>query len=199
MPKVVDHEQRRTEVAAAARAAIADRGLDGATVRDIAAAAGVSTGVLAHYFRDKDELLLQALRDSYEAAAGRMLRAGRRNPGLEAVRGMLEEELPLDDPARAEFRVWLAFWGRAAYNPALAGEQAAGCRVWRRLIEEAIRIGTEDGSIRPDISPADEAEALMAFVDGMGLQATLEPGRLPPKRQRALLELQLSRLKGSSQ
>ncbi|MBA3508847.1 MAG: TetR/AcrR family transcriptional regulator, partial [Thermoleophilaceae bacterium] len=84
MPKVVDHEQRRTEVAAAARAAIADRGLDGATVRDIAAAAGVSTGVLAYYFRDKDELLLQALRDSYEAAAGRMLRAGRRNPGLEA-------------------------------------------------------------------------------------------------------------------
>ena len=195
MPKVVDHEQRRTEVAAAARAAIADRGLDGATVRDIAAAAGVSTGVLAHYFRDKDELLLQALRDSYEAAAGRMLRAGRRNPGLEAVRGMLEEELPLDDPARAEFRVWLAFWGRAAYNPALAAEQAAGCRVWRRLIEEAIRIGTEDGSIRPDVSPADEAEALMAFVDGMGLQATLEPGRLPPERQRVLLELQLSRLK----
>lgn len=195
MPKVVDHEQRRTEVAAAARSAIADRGLDGATVRDIAAAAGVSTGVLAHYFRDKDELLLQALRDSYAAAAGRMLRAGRRNPGLEAVRGMLEEELPLDDAGRTELRVWLAFWGRAAFNPALADEQAAGCRVWRKLIEEAIRVGIEDGSVRADAEPAEEAEALMAFVDGLGLQATLEPGRLPAERQRELLDLQLRRLR----
>jgi len=38
----------------------------------------------------------------------------------------------------------------------------------------------------------DEADALVAFIDGLGLQASLEPERLPPRRQRALIDLHLA-------
>lgn len=50
MPKIVDHDQRRRELAEAAWKVITEVGIDGATTREIARASGYSTGVLAHYF-----------------------------------------------------------------------------------------------------------------------------------------------------
>jgi len=66
MPKIVDHEERRAEVLEATWRVIATRGLDAATVRQIAKEAGVSSGVLAHYFTDKDDILVQAHRLAYD-------------------------------------------------------------------------------------------------------------------------------------
>ena len=58
---MVDQTERRTQVAAAARAVIARDGLEGASVRRVAAEAGSSTTVVTHYFADKDALLLAAV------------------------------------------------------------------------------------------------------------------------------------------
>jgi AcrR family transcriptional regulator len=52
-----DRGERRDAIALAAAEVIADRGLERATMRDIAAALGVTTGVLTHYFPSKDALL----------------------------------------------------------------------------------------------------------------------------------------------
>ena len=46
---------------AAARAAFADRGFDGATIRGIATAAGVDPALVHHYFGNKDKLFLAAV------------------------------------------------------------------------------------------------------------------------------------------
>ena len=58
MPKVVDIQERRAELAAAAAQLIARAGVGAATLRDVAAEAGWTTGALTHYFADKRELLL---------------------------------------------------------------------------------------------------------------------------------------------
>ena len=62
MPKVVDHAQRRDEIAQAACQAVAKYGFEQATVARIARAAGYTTGMLAHYFESKQEIILAALR-----------------------------------------------------------------------------------------------------------------------------------------
>ena len=74
MPKIVDHDQRRRELAQAAWNVIADSGIDGATTREIAREAGYSTGVLAHYFERKDDILLEALHMSHATIKRRMMR-----------------------------------------------------------------------------------------------------------------------------
>ena len=74
MPRVVDHEARRAEVAAVAADLIARRGLDGVSVRDVAAAGGYSTTVVTHYFASKRELLLQAYRSAGTATEERLAR-----------------------------------------------------------------------------------------------------------------------------
>lgn len=194
MPKVVDHERRREDIAEATWRVVASRGLDAATVREIASETGCSTGVLAHYFRDKDELLLYALRLAWDRAARRMEDRSRNRPAREALRSVLLEALPLDDDGRAEWRVWLSFWGRAASDASLAAEQKARYALWRRLVQRLILACQREGSVGPDVDVQEATESIVALVDGIGIQATLEPDHLRPERQIALVHGYLSRL-----
>ena len=61
MPKIVDHDVQRVKFAEAAMRLIARLGLEGVTMRAVAAEAGLSYGSLFHYFDSKDELLMHAI------------------------------------------------------------------------------------------------------------------------------------------
>ena len=62
MPKIVDHAQRRDQIAQVACRVVAAHGFEQATIVRIARAAGYTTGMLAHYFDSKQEIILAALR-----------------------------------------------------------------------------------------------------------------------------------------
>src|ERR1700722_2240928 len=62
MPKIVDHVQRRDEIAHFACKVVAHYGFEQATVARIARAAGYTTGMVAHYFDSKQDIILAALR-----------------------------------------------------------------------------------------------------------------------------------------
>ena len=194
MPKIVHHDERRGAIARAAWRTIARHGVDASTVRTIAREAGCSTGVLQHYFPDKDALLLHALR---RHGADRRPQA-QRAAGLSALRQVLREALPLDADSRLEWRIWLAFWGRAVNDAALAGEQRRRYAEWRGLVRGLLRDAQRRGELPRRLDAAREADALVAFVDGVGISATLEPGRMPAARQRALVDAYLDRLRDRS-
>jgi TetR/AcrR family transcriptional repressor of bet genes len=194
MPKLVDHQERREEIADAVCTVVAREGLEGATVREIARTAGCSTGVLAHYVPDKPALLGLALTTAGDRTAERMRRHQRKEPALEALRAVAREALPLDDKGREEWQVWLAFWGRAIADPELATLQRERYEGWRETVEELIDRGRRDGSLREDLDPAVEACLLVAELDGLGIQAIFEPDRFPPRRLRQLLDRLLSRI-----
>src|ERR1700690_3175789 len=62
MPKIVDHAQRRDEIALVACQVVASHGFEQATVARIARAAGYTTGMVAHYYESKQDIILAALR-----------------------------------------------------------------------------------------------------------------------------------------
>src|SRR6188472_4105948 len=72
MPRIVDVDVRRAELTDATARVIARSGIEAATMREIAAEAGWTTGALTHYFADKRELLLATFQSS--VAAGRAAR-----------------------------------------------------------------------------------------------------------------------------
>ncbi|HSQ00999.1 MAG TPA: TetR family transcriptional regulator C-terminal domain-containing protein [Candidatus Dormibacteraeota bacterium] len=195
MPKIVQHDERRAAIARAAWRTIARDGVDASTVRAIARDAGCSTGVLQHYFPDKDALLLHALRLATARTGGRMARRAQAAGGATALREVLREALPLDADSRLEWRIWLAFWGRAVNDANLAAEQRRRYVEWRGLLRGLLRDAQRRGDLPRRLDPGREAEALVAFVDGIGLSATLEPARLPPARQRALVDAYVARLR----
>jgi AcrR family transcriptional regulator len=199
MPKIVDHDVVREKVAEATWRVIADKGIDAATTRLIAKEAQCSTGVLAHYFQDKDELLLFALRLASMRTGRRMeARVAEAGSKVEALRNVLCESLPLDKARRLEWQIWVSFWGRAAGSASMAKEQKRRYVEWRCFVRGLIAEGQAGGELRTDLDASDEADSLIGLVDGLGIQATLEPRRLPAKRLRALVDRHIARLLPSS-
>ncbi len=195
MPRLVDTTERRARVAAAARCVIARDGLEGTTIRKVAAEAGSSTTVVTHYFRDKDALIVAAVEDAYEAVESRMqvLSQDLQPDGsvLKRLRLMLLEALPLDRVRRDEARVWMAFWAAVACKSDLRSVQRDGYRTWRALVRGVLSEAATAGELRPDVVVDDALDHVLCLVDGLLMQATLEPKRYPAARQQQLLEAAL--------
>jgi AcrR family transcriptional regulator len=194
MPKIVDHDARRAELAAAVWRLASREGLDAVTMRGVAAEAGWSTGAVAHYFADKEELVLFAFETVADRVGRRIVRAAEQGRGpLELVRGQLVEGLPLDAERRAEVRLWFAFLALAETRPQLARAGREAYREWRDRIAETLEDGQRQGLVDESIDPAREAAALVALVDGLAIQATFDPRGLTKERQ---LEVLGERLRG---
>lgn len=195
MPKIVNQSERRAVVAAAARRVIARDGLDGAGVRQVAAEAGSSTTVVTHYFASKQALIEAAIEDAYAAVERRMVEQLQAGPvGLAALRLVLLEALPLDAERRDEARVWMAFWAAAATRPELRRVQREGYRAWRGLVAGVLADAESRGEIATGLDAVREGEQLLCLMDGLMMQATLEPRRFTVKRQVGILDSALARL-----
>jgi AcrR family transcriptional regulator len=195
MPKVVDHEQRRDELAEAVWRLAARQGLEGITVRGVAEEAGCSTGALVHYFRDKEELLLFAFRTVADRVGRRLAEAEERTSDpLELARALLVEGLPLDRERQEEVRLWFAFLGLALTRPTLARAQRLTYRAWRERVAGHLLRAQEAGRLRADFDCATEAAALVALVDGVAVQAMFEPRRFTRERQLELVDARLAEL-----
>lgn len=198
MPKVVDHEQRRRMLAEAVFAVIGERGFEAVSLRDVAAAAGVSMGSVQHYFRTKDDMLLFALAHMRTRVAARLQAslAGLTRPGRrDVIRAAFQVLLPVDEPGRQEARVNLAFVAAATVRPAYADMLRDGyarlLTTSRAQLEEA----AADGELAAGLDPHQEAAAL--YFLAQGLVGPLLIGLFTPEQAFGILDHQLDRLFGA--
>ncbi|MFF4083327.1 TetR/AcrR family transcriptional regulator [Streptomyces sp. NPDC001777] len=180
MPRTSDHEERRRQIAVAVCALIADRGLDAVTVARTAAEAGMSVGLVQHYFRTKDEMLLHAFGEvgaAIRRRADERIRAGieHRRPISQVLAEAMTEFVPLDETRRTEFRVTRAFAGRALDNPALAAVDVETARRLREDIARAVRNGKECGEVEEELDPWPAAVRLTAVTEGLAMQVYRDP------------------------
>lgn len=188
MPKIVDHDARRAELAAACWLVIARQGIAHTTTREIAKEAGVAHGVLAHYFADKDAILREALRLAYLRLAAHIRARIDGLAGAAALRTALVESLPLDEERRLGDQIELAFWGRAVGDPELAAERLVTYDEWRAVLHDLVRAAHEAGEMPGADEPGTVADALVAIVDGLGAEAALYPERFPAERQTRVID-----------
>lgn len=174
MPKVVDHENRRTEIANAAARIMASRGLSNTTVRDIAGEAGFTSGILAHYFRDKDEVLAHALQLLDDRSAEHF------RPALSSddpIQSVFEDGMPLDEDREVDSRARIQFWARALSSPDLAEQQASSFKGWIRATRALLRARQKRGELDPDLKVEPVSEVLVALIVGAGVLAVFLPKR----------------------
>ena len=188
MPKIVDRTERREEVLSAVWRVIARNGIDGVSVRDIAAEAGFSTGVIAHYFRDKDDVLVSALQRVVAQESERIATGTSGLVGLAALRRSLEQVLPLDEQRSLEMTVWISFWSRAVGDARLAGEQRRVYGAWRALLRRYLREALNAGEVWSGLDPYFAADSLTALVDGLCIGVVVEPDRFRPGDLEQLVE-----------
>ena len=133
----------------AVMAIIAEDGLEKTTMRNVARRAGVSTGTLAYYFRDKDELVDAALLDASEQYMQRF-RSQRHPSGPAALDDLVQGFLSRDN-TDAAFVLQMIEVG--LHNSRLRGAHQEMIEAGRDMIEASIRVGVELGKYRSDIDP----------------------------------------------
>jgi AcrR family transcriptional regulator len=194
VPKIVDHDLRRQELLAATWRVIARTGIVGVTTREIARQAGVSTGVLAHYFANKEELLAAALNQSHQQVYARLRERTQGLLGLDALRVVMLEALPLDEQRLLEAQIEVNFWSLALGHEALRELQHEEFeRFWDTLhyrVCEAQKLG----HLQAGADPSDITHELVILVEGLSQEAVLYPSRTTPQRQYQTLNAVLERL-----
>ena len=191
MPAIVDHDERRREVAEAALRLVAKRGLAALTVRAVADEVGCSTAVVSHYFENKRQLLIQTYELSADRAAARFLEA--RDAGADLA-GCLAVLLPLDTARADDWNVWFCFWSEAVADPELSVRQRA------RVANTIGFIGMLLRRDQPRLRTADEAvierlaSRILSALLGVAVQALFSPALWPPARQVQIMADELATL-----
>jgi AcrR family transcriptional regulator len=194
VPRRIDHDQRRAELAEAVWTVIRRDGLQRASVRNVAREAGRSMGSLRHYFATQSELLCFAMQLVGDRARARIAALEPTADARHAAERLLHELVPLDDERRAEAEVWLAFTGQALVDPR---QRAIHQRIHDQLngaCTTAITLLVDAGMTAEGLDLALEASRLHALLDGLALHAVMRPTKLTPSRIKAVLGRHLDTL-----
>jgi AcrR family transcriptional regulator len=187
MPKIVNWDERRDEILAATWRVIARDGIAKATIRAIAREAHCSAGILAHYFDDKADILGSALMLSHRRVAARMDAEVAGRTGLDALRVIMLEALPLDEERDLEAQIEISFWGRALGNLELRAVQNAEFDRFARRLRAHLAQARELGELRDGVDIDLAAHQLLVLIDGLSAQRVLYADRVTAARQRQML------------
>ncbi|WP_169501814.1 TetR/AcrR family transcriptional regulator [Kribbella catacumbae] len=187
-------EVRGAHVLRAVVEVIAERGLEAATMRNVAAAAKISLAQVQYYFRSKDELVAAAFQHVTQLFDLKLATVDLSGSPRRVLRQALELWLPLDDSRARDARVWLAFSAAAATSPALKEIAAATDNELRIAFARLLDAAAAEGEL-PDVTDTEtEAALLLAVVDGLVVQGLALPEDLRPSFLSDSLDAHLGRL-----
>jgi AcrR family transcriptional regulator len=189
MPKIVDHAQRRDEIALVACRVVAVHGFDGASMVRIAREAGYTTGMLAHYFDSKQDIITAALRLILRRIDERLRRPAQGEARNELL-DLLLEALPIDAHRRIECAFWITFWGQVTADKRLKRINTWVHREYMRLFERCLGVSWKEWSHWPPPTREQVLRSLVTFINGLTASAVTNPGDWPAHKQVAQLRLQ---------
>jgi len=169
MPKLGMGPIRREQICRAATTLLAREGFAGTTMRMVAEEAGVSTGMLNHYFENRLDLLSQALAYSSERSLARYRDAIEGiSPGRERLEALLDSILGSDPDGTETWRVWITAYAESLHEPRIRSVMQERLVLWFELLETALE----------DLAPDDEplfstAYRLDAILKGLAMQGLM--------------------------
>lgn len=199
MPKVGMPEIRRPQLVEATMAVIDEVGLSGASVALISRKAGVSPGIINHYFGGKHGLLEETMRSvlrQLSAASIEFLRTVDTDDVTARIKAIVAANFDSYQVESKVVKTWLAFWAQSMHDPALYRLQRVN---EKRLLSHLRR---ELKRVLPAQDAAFAAQGIAALIDGIWLRGALNPdGICPQQAQRIIsdyLEKQLAPLTQSA-
>ena len=179
MPRLIDHAERRAELAEAVWRVVLREGVAHVSVRTVAAEAGVSTGSLRHILPTYDELVAAALELVNERVTARVMGLSESLVGKERALAIVAELLPLDAPRRAELEVQLSLIALSFSNRRLAQLRDESDAALLRACHHVLGlIGAADSDL--------EAARLYALVDGLALHLIYRTSLTPAAAMEAV-------------
>ncbi len=197
VPRRVDHEERRRQIADALLRTAAARGLHATGMREVAAEAGVSLRLVQYYFGTKEELLLAAMQHLAarysERALARIRATGSPAGPRDIVAAILTEGVPADDERRTFTVLYTAYFALSLTDPALAiAPLVRNSGAVIGVVAAQLRAAQAAGDAPAWLDPDAEALGLVAMSAGLG--TSVLGGQSSPEQAQAAIDYQLNRL-----
>ncbi len=197
MPKLVDHEERRTHIIDALLRSAASSGLHSVTMRSVAVEAGVSVRLVQYYFDTKEQLLLAAMTRLAARMGERVQRRVRAMGVGTDPRGIVEavllEGVPTDEESRAFHLIYTEYAVLSVTDPALAGQAfLAAPDEMEAFLATQLTAAQRAGTADPRLNARQEAVVLLAVSAGLGLSVLL--GQRTADEATAVLHYHLGRV-----
>ncbi|WP_071392818.1 TetR/AcrR family transcriptional regulator [Bacillus tuaregi] len=199
MPKKVDLVERKNQIAAATWRVILNKGIDKASIQNIAEEAQMSVGLIQHNFSSKEKIIHYAMnlvlnRMEERAKARSQTFTGTKE---ETLRGLMNFLIPTDDEELMEARVWISFLGRSFSDPTLFELQQRMDRYSRNMVQMMLNLMIDLGYVDEKAEVELELETLYAFIDGMVIHVLQSPAFYTESKVDRLIEYYLSNKKGT--
>ena len=163
VPRVVDHDERRRQIAEALLVVAARDGHESVTSRAVAKELGVATGALWHYFDGFDDVIRAAAAEVTRRTDERITEATAGLRGLALLDALMREVLPIDERTRTEAHVVVGFWGRLATLAPTPDAGAPTLATWQDSIRDALEQAVADRELLPE-TPIDAVMALLRSI-----------------------------------
>jgi AcrR family transcriptional regulator len=180
-PRPTTGHVRRPAILKAAAEVIAERGVIGTRIADVAERADTSAPGVLYWFASKDELLTEALSsadDRFYAQLGDELA---QLDGARARLARIVELWPAEGDDEAV--LWMELWLRALRDPVVNAARERLDRRWRTAIADVVRDGQAAGDFAR-VDPVEFALTLGALMDGFAIQLALRDPAVTPARVR---------------
>lgn len=193
MVNTIDATARRRAVAEAVWRVVRRDGLRAASVRTVAAEAGLATGSVRHFFGTQHELLEFAMRELFATVAGRIAESTAVADPEQRALEVLGEMMPLTDASREEAIVHFEFVVFSRLDPTLHAITRESFALIRDICRQVIEMLDDAGRIRPGVDPGAAATELAALVDGLTVRLLFADDALTPDEARETVRAHLQR------
>lgn len=174
-PVAIDQGPRgsfqRQEILLVTERMLAKRGFDGIRLRDVSSEAGVSIGMIQHYFVTRDDLVRETLEHaSIRRAENWTDSAAAAVDGPAKVRALL-----LDAVAdRERCTIWIETCAAASRYEELRALTTRTTNVWRDALRQAIEAGVAEGHFAPRAPVGRIVDILVGLIDGMMMEVAIQ-------------------------
>ena len=185
-----NNEDKKQLFIDAAICSLANHGYKGTTVRQIAKYAGVTPGLLTHYYQGKEVLIAE----SYKYLAIQFLddfqnkiNEGMDNP-ISALRGFFQNIFAPENLGKRYLRVWLAFWTLTLTEESLRKTHSDIYKEYTKSLENILRsayIHNEQDPSKKNLRSL--AVGILAMLDGLWLECCLDPDALSKNDNLAII------------
>ncbi|MEV5837692.1 TetR family transcriptional regulator C-terminal domain-containing protein [Nocardia sp. NPDC052112] len=194
MPRIVDHDQRRAELAAAVWKIVAEEGVAALTVRRVGDVAGWSGGAVQYYFPTKTALLKHAFDLVAAKTAARFAEVAESSTPETMLRDTIMALLPTTPQISAESEIWFAFLGLALGDPALRASAEKGHGDIVLALRKRVAAAQEAGVIDTRHDVDDVTVGLLALCDGICVQELYRPWDLSVARIERIVDERFAEL-----
>ena len=178
MRRATQREQTRTYLLDAAAAVFAARGYHGASLEEIAQAAGLTKGAIYSNFGSKEDLFLALVEQRQAVMLEQFFAAGAQEDPRTRIQATTDVYRRLA-PTQAEWALWEEFVLFALRNAALRQKlNADGKAAWTALVR-MVEQDCQDRGVEPPLPPEALARLYLAVFEGLARQRALDPSGVP--------------------